>query len=52
LQLKVETVVDRDSLDKGQFKEAGGFARLNKVFDGRLESTLGELADNVWQDAG
>ena len=51
-QVKLETVVDRASLDAGQFKTDGGFARLNKVFDGQLESLLGELADEVWKDAG
>lgn len=51
-QVKLETVVDRASLDAGQFKTDGGFARLNKVFDGKLESLLGELADEVWKDAG
>lgn len=51
-QVKIETVVDRTSLDAGQFKTDGGFARLNKVFDGQLESLLGELADEVWKDAG
>jgi type I restriction enzyme R subunit len=51
-QVKIETVVDRASLDAGQFKADGGFARLNKVFDGKLESLLGELADEVWKDAG
>jgi hypothetical protein len=25
---------------------------LNKVFDGQLEALLGELADEVWKDAG
>jgi type I restriction enzyme, R subunit len=51
-QLKLETVVDRASLDSGQFKAEGGFTRLNKVFDGKLEALLGELALEVWQDAG
>jgi type I restriction enzyme R subunit len=51
-QVKLETVVDKASLDAGQFKTDGGFARLNKVFDGKLESILGELADEVWKDAG
>jgi type I restriction enzyme R subunit len=51
-QVKLETVVDRASLDAGQFKTDGGFARLNKVFDGKLESLLGELAEEVWKDAG
>ena len=51
-QVKLETVVDRTSLDAGQFKADGGFARLNKVFDGKLETLLGELAEEVWKDAG
>jgi len=51
-QVKLETVVDRASFDTGQFKADGGFARLNKVFDGQLEALLGELADEVWKDAG
>ncbi len=51
-QVKLETVVDKTALDDGQFKAEGGFARLNKVFDGRLEALLGELADEVWKDAG
>lgn len=51
-QVKHETVVDRASLDDGQFKADGGFTRLNKVFDGQLESLLGELAEEVWKDAG
>ena len=51
-QLKLETVVDRESIDAGQFKAHGGFDRLNKVFDSQLESLLGELADAVWEDAG
>lgn len=51
-QMKHETVVDKQSLDQGRLKADGGFVRLNKVFDGKLESLLGELADEVWVDAG
>jgi len=51
-QVKLETVVDKASLDAGQFKTDGGFARLNKVFDGKLERLLGELAEEVWRDVG
>ncbi len=50
-QLKTETVVDKAALDGGAFVSAGGFARLNKVFEGRLESLLGELAEEVWSDS-
>jgi len=51
-QLKLEVVVDRAALDSGQFKADGGFTRLNKIFDGTLEAVLGELADEIWKDAG
>jgi len=49
-QIKREEIVDRPSLDAGIFEEAGGFARLDKLFEGRLAATLGDLQDAVWQD--
>jgi type I restriction enzyme R subunit len=52
-QMKVETIVDRTSLDEGAFREqAGGFERLNKQFDGKLETYLGDLRQAVWESAG
>lgn len=51
LQLEQETIVDREALDTGQFKELGGFNRLNKVFKGELESILRDIADLMWQAA-
>lgn len=50
-QLEVETVVDREALDHGQFRAEGGFARLNKVFEGKLEEILRDITDAVWQMA-
>jgi type I restriction enzyme R subunit len=50
-QLKVETVVDREALEHGQFKAEGGYARLDKVFDGQLEQVLGDFNDALWNDA-
>lgn len=50
-QLMVETVVDREALDHGQFKAEGGYARLDKVFDGQLEQVLGDFNDALWSDA-
>jgi type I restriction enzyme R subunit len=51
-QLKAETIVDRDALDKGEFRtQGGGFVRLNKAFDGRLEDVLVEINDALWQEA-
>lgn len=50
-QLLVETIVDHEALDRGQFKAEGGFARLNKVFEGKLEQVLTEITEELWQDA-
>jgi type I restriction enzyme R subunit len=49
-QVKVEVVVDRDALERGEFKTYGGFARLNRVFDGKLEQALGTLHEELWRD--
>lgn len=51
-QLKEETVVDKDAFNKGQFEASGGFNRINKVFEGRLEQVLADLGDALWQQAG
>jgi type I restriction enzyme R subunit len=51
-QLKKEKVVDRSAFDEGQFASDGGFARLNKQFEGRLEQLLAELADDIWAAPG
>lgn len=50
-QLEQEIIVDRDALDAGQFKQMGGFSRLNKVFKGELETILRDIADAMWQVA-
>ncbi|MEO1353446.1 MAG: type I restriction-modification enzyme R subunit C-terminal domain-containing protein, partial [Cyanobacteria bacterium J06635_15] len=48
-QLEVEYVVDREALDKGAFKAQGGFQRINKVFQGRLEQVLSEINESLWK---
>lgn len=51
-QLKVETIVDKEALDKGEFKtQGGGFNRINKTFNGQLEGILTEINDTLWQSA-
>ncbi|MCS7469563.1 type I restriction-modification system endonuclease [Stieleria sp. ICT_E10.1] len=47
-QFKENTLVDRDAIDQGQFKEYGGFDRLNKIFDGHLADLLGLITDQIW----
>lgn len=51
-QLKAEIIVDREALDKGEFKtQGGGFERLNKVFSGDLENIVVRLHENIWDVA-
>jgi len=45
------TLVDRAALDEGQFREEGGFTRLNKVFDGELTNVLTEISEQIWAAA-
>jgi type I restriction enzyme R subunit len=51
-QLKVETIVDREALEQGEFKSQGGFVRLNRAFNGRLEEILVHINEALWQDVG
>jgi type I restriction enzyme R subunit len=42
-------VADRALLDEGQFRQVtGGFDRMNRIFDGKLETILGDINDEVW----
>lgn len=50
-QLRAEIIVDREALDRGQFKTQGGYTRINKVFDGKLDAVLGDLHEALWQSA-
>lgn len=51
-QMKQETVVDKAALDQGQFKAQGGFKRIDKVFEGQLETLLAEINSAIWPDVG
>ena len=43
-------VADRVVLDEGQFAAAmGGFNRLNRIFDGRLDAILGDINEELWR---
>jgi type I restriction enzyme, R subunit len=50
-QAERETVVDREALDRPPFDEHGGFQRLNKVFDGRLEALISDINEELWRKA-
>lgn len=51
-QIEKTVVVDRNSFDEAPFDADGGFNRLNRVFDGRLEVILGDINEEIWKKAG
>ena len=51
-QLVQELVVDKEALDEEPFRAEGGYKRLNKVFDGKLETLLAEIHEETWRRAG
>ena len=51
-QIEREVVVDRDALDRAEFRaQGGGYDRLDRIFDGRLGQILGDIQDALWQDS-
>lgn len=51
-QLIHETILRKEDLDKPPFNEAGGFLKLNKIFDNKLESVLNDINENLYKDVG
>jgi type I restriction enzyme R subunit len=50
-QIEKEIVVDREALDEEPFRADGGFRVLDKRFDGRMETLLAEIQEEVWRTA-
>ena len=50
-QTKANIIVDRDALDDPDLiftREGGGYARLDRMFDGQLGNTLETFNDLLW----
>ena len=53
-QTKANVVVDRDALDDPDLvfkREGGGFARINRIFEGQLQQVLETFNDSIWKPA-
>lgn len=50
-QLMKEQVIDREAFNEGRWRDLGGFEAANRIFDGKLESLLGDLKAEVWRDS-
>ncbi len=52
-QTKANLIVDREALDDPDLlfhREGGGFARLDRIFDGQLEDVLHTFNEALWQN--
>ena len=47
-QLLKETVIRKEDLDKDPFNEAGGFKRLDKIFEHQLDDVLDTINDGLY----
>ncbi|MBL8815202.1 MAG: type I restriction-modification system endonuclease [Planctomyces sp.] len=53
-QTKANVIVDRDALDDPDLifaREGGGFARLDRIFSGELQTILDSFNESIWQTA-
>lgn len=50
LQLLQETVLRVEDLDDSPFSDAGGFKRLNKIFENQLPEIISELNKNLYAE--
>jgi type I restriction enzyme, R subunit len=50
--LRARSSVDREAFGRGQFKDEGGFTRIDKDFEGRQDEVLGDLWEAIWERAG
>jgi type I restriction enzyme R subunit len=53
-QTKANRLVDRAALDDPNLlfkREGGGFARLDRIFDGHLDQVLNHFNDSLWREA-
>ena len=50
-QIRIEKIVDKEALNKGVFRNMGGYRRASKIFDGQIDNILGEIHDNIWHSS-
>jgi type I restriction enzyme R subunit len=50
-QMVREVVVDRHALDEEPFQSDGGFQRMNKIFDAKLDGVLADINQEIWKES-
>lgn len=49
-QLLKEYIIDKESFESGAFKSNGGYAKIDKHLDGKLDEIIVVLNDNLYKD--
>ncbi len=49
-RVKHEIVADPLILDENPFDSAGGFERLNRIFEGQLNTLIADLNEEIWKE--
>ncbi|MBK8506711.1 MAG: type I restriction-modification system endonuclease [Saprospiraceae bacterium] len=50
MQLMQETILQKQNMDEDPFLDAGGFTRLNKIFNDQLEQVIDLINENLYQE--
>jgi type I restriction enzyme R subunit len=50
--LLLESVLDQETFETGSFKTAGGYNRINKIFNNNLKEIIQELNNYLYDDGG
>ena len=49
-QLKAETVLQIEDFESSPFRDAGGFKRLDKIFDNRLDEIINTINEHLYKE--
>jgi len=49
-QLIKETIINPEDLDKEPFRETGGYKKINKIFNGRIDQVLNQIKKSLYPD--
>jgi len=50
LQMIKETILNKEDLETGAFKQSGGFKKINTIFQGNLDKVLDQIKKTIYPD--
>ncbi len=49
-QFLKESIIERADFDRGAFRDHGGLARIDKIFEGRLNDVIGDITNALYPE--